>query len=80
MCIKMLCITLIDPGPWLRQHVQKGRSVISGRSAMSLRTSNKSCVLGFRRAPQLQSNSAAGPTQLIWAAYLAPQELQITVT
>ena len=58
----------------------KARSVISGLAAMPWRTWNKPSVLGSKRAPQLQSNSAAELSQSIWTVYRDRQELQMTVT
>jgi hypothetical protein len=54
--------------------------VISGRSAMPWRTWNKPSVLGSKRAPQLQANSAAELSQSIWVVYRDRHELQMTVT
>ena len=47
---------------------------------MPWRTWNKPSVLGSKRAPQLQANSAAELSQSIWVVYRDPHELQMTVT
>ena len=54
--------------------------MISGRSAMPWRTRNNPSLLGSKRAPQLQANSAAELSQSIWVVYREAQELQMTVT
>jgi hypothetical protein len=47
---------------------------------MPWRSWNKPSVLGSKRAPQLQANSADELSQAIWVVYRDPQELQMTVT